>query len=102
MPLYVGPQPKPIHNSPFSFDMHRKSNVLSFSLSLSFNDGIHKAGNPDGESSVMLCVYGTPIRRLYVNQYDHLNNRVSKLYPPRLRKKMLASRALETMDDSSQ
>ena len=32
MPQYVGPQPKPIHNSPFSFDMHRKSNVLSLSV----------------------------------------------------------------------
>jgi len=68
---------------------------------LPLNDGIHKAGNPDGQTSVMLCVYGTPIRRLYVNQYDHLQHRVSKLYPPRLRKKMLASQALETMGNSS-
>ena len=68
---------------------------------LPLNDGIHKAGNPTGKTSVMLSVYGTPIRRLYVNQYDHLQNRVSKLYPPRLRKKMLAARALETMDNSS-
>jgi hypothetical protein len=36
-----------------------------------------------------------------MNQYDHLQNRVSKLYPPRLRKKMLASQALETMVNSS-
>ena len=67
---------------------------------LPLNDGIHKAGNPAGKTSVMLCVYGTPIRRLYVNQYDHLQNRVSKLYPPRLRKKMLATQALETMENS--
>ena len=65
---------------------------------LPLNDGIHRAGNPAGESSVMLSVYGTPIRRLYVNQYDHLQNRVRKLYPPRLGKKMLATQALETMD----
>jgi len=64
---------------------------------LPLNDGIHKAGNPAGQNSVMLCVYGTPIRRLYVNQYDHLQNRVSKLYPPRLRKKVLASQALDSM-----
>jgi predicted metal-dependent enzyme (double-stranded beta helix superfamily) len=67
---------------------------------LPLNDGIHKAGNPDGKTSVMLSVYGTPIRRLYVNQYDDRQNRVTKLYPPRLQKKMLASRALETMDIS--
>jgi predicted metal-dependent enzyme (double-stranded beta helix superfamily) len=67
---------------------------------LPLNDGIHKAGNPDGKTSVMLSVYGTPIRRLYINQYDHLQNSVRKLYPPRLRKKMLATRALETMNES--
>ena len=64
---------------------------------LPLNDGIHRAGNPDGRTSVMLCVYGTPIRRLYVNEYDDRQNRVSKRYPPRLRKKMLAGSALETM-----
>ena len=49
---------------------------------LPLNDGIHRAGNPDGRTSVMLCVYGTPIRRLYVNEYDDRQNRVSKRYPP--------------------
>jgi len=66
---------------------------------LPLNDGIHKAGNPAGQTSVMLSVYGTPVRRLYVNQYDHRQNHVSKLYPPRLRKKMLASQALDSMEN---
>ena len=66
---------------------------------LPLNDGIHRAGNPAGNTSVMFCVYGTPIRRLFVNEYDHIQNRVSKLYPPRLNKKMLASQALETMEN---
>jgi hypothetical protein len=61
------------------------------------NDGIHQAGNPLTDTSVMLSVYGTPIRRLYVNQYDPVQNRVSRLYPPRLRKKRLATQALSTM-----
>jgi len=61
------------------------------------NDGIHQAGNPATDTCVMLSVYGTPIRRLYVNQYDPMRNRVSRLYPPRLRKKRLATQALETM-----
>jgi predicted metal-dependent enzyme (double-stranded beta helix superfamily) len=61
------------------------------------NDGIHQAGNPGTDTCVMLSVYGTPIRRLYVNQYDLLQNRVSRLYPPRLRKKRLATQALETL-----
>ncbi len=66
---------------------------------LPLNDGIHRAGNPAGSTSVMLCVYGTPIRRLFVNEYDHIQNRVNKLYPPRLNKKMLASQALETIEN---
>jgi predicted metal-dependent enzyme (double-stranded beta helix superfamily) len=61
------------------------------------NDGIHQAGNPTSGTCVMFCVYGTPIRRLYVNQYDPTRNSVSRLYPPRLRKKQLAAQALEAM-----
>ena len=64
------------------------------------NDGIHQAGNPVTGTCVMLSIYGTPIRRLYVNQYDHIRNRVSRLYPPRLRKKRLAAQALEIMESN--
>lgn len=68
-------------------------------LVMPLNDGIHQAGNPTANTSVMLSVYGTPVRRLYVNQYDLLQNRVDRLYPPRLRKKMLAARALESVGE---
>ena len=61
------------------------------------NDGIHRAGNPATGTCVMLCVYGTPIRRLYVNEYDHIRNSVRRRYPPRLRKKRLAGQALDCM-----
>jgi predicted metal-dependent enzyme (double-stranded beta helix superfamily) len=61
------------------------------------NDGIHRAGNPATGTCVMLCVYGTPIRRLYVNEYDHIRNSVRRRYPPRLRKKRLAGQALDYM-----
>jgi len=62
------------------------------------NDGNHQAGNPSDAASVMFCVYGTPIRRLYVNVYDPAQNAVSRRYPPRLQKKRLAAKALETME----
>jgi predicted metal-dependent enzyme (double-stranded beta helix superfamily) len=68
------------------------------SVVLPLNDGIHQAGNPATGTCVMLSVYGTPIRRLYVNEYDQMRNRVSRLYPPRMRKKRLAAQALETME----
>jgi predicted metal-dependent enzyme (double-stranded beta helix superfamily) len=61
------------------------------------NDGIHQAGNPAGATCVMLCVYGSPIRRLYVNEYDPVRNTVSRRYPPRLRKKRLAAGALDVI-----
>ena len=64
------------------------------------NDGIHQTGNPADRAGVMLSVYGTPIRRLYINQYDYLQESVKRLYPPRLRKKQLAARALEAIGDS--
>jgi hypothetical protein len=66
---------------------------------LPLNDGIHRAGNPNQQTALMLNVYGTPIRRLYVNQYDILQNSLSKRHPPRLRKKMLATRALDSMEN---
>ena len=65
---------------------------------LPLNDGIHRAGNPTDQTALMLSVYGTPIRRLFINQYDPLQNRVEKRYPPRLRKKMLAAQALEAIN----
>jgi predicted metal-dependent enzyme (double-stranded beta helix superfamily) len=68
------------------------------SVVLPLNDGIHQAGNPATGTCVMLSVYGTPIRRLYVNEYDQMRNKVSRLYPPRMRKKRLAAQALETME----
>jgi len=66
---------------------------------LPLNDGIHRAGNPSQQTALMLNVYGTPIRRLYVNQYDILQNSLSKRHPPRLRKKMLATQALDSMEN---
>jgi predicted metal-dependent enzyme (double-stranded beta helix superfamily) len=65
---------------------------------LPLNEGIHQAGNSGQKTSIMLSVYGTPIRRLYVHQYDISQNTVSKRYPPRLSKKMLATRALDSME----
>jgi len=64
---------------------------------LPLKEGIHQAGNPDQTASIMLSVYGTPIRRLYVNQYDIAQNTVTRRYPPRLRKKRLAALALDSM-----
>ena len=64
---------------------------------LPLNCGIHQVGNPTDETLVVINIYGTPIRRLYINQFDPENNRVKKLFSPRLKKKMLATETLKTM-----
>jgi len=61
------------------------------------NEGIHQVGNPTDKTLIVINVYGTPIRRLYINQFDAENNRVIKLFPSRLKKKMVATETLKTM-----
>lgn len=64
---------------------------------LPLDAGIHKAGNATQEPMVMVSVYGTPIRRLYVNGYDVENNRVYRMYPPRMKKRLLAKQTLDRL-----
>ena len=64
-------------------------------LTRPLNDGIHQTGNPGQGTTIMISVYGSPVRRLYINRFDLKHNKVEKLYPPRIKKKMLASQALD-------
>jgi hypothetical protein len=60
-----------------------------------FDAGIHSTGNSNGSGVVvMLSAYGRPFRRLYIQTFDPEKNRVRRLFPPRIRKKMLAAQAL--------
>ncbi len=70
-------------------------------LTLPLDAGIHQTGNPTAETIIMISVYGPPIRRLYINRFDMANNRVRKIYPQRLKKKILASQALQTLKAES-
>ena len=54
---------------------------------LPLEEGIHRVGNPTDQTIVVINVYGTPLRRLYINRFDIENNRVTKIFPPRLKKK---------------
>jgi predicted metal-dependent enzyme (double-stranded beta helix superfamily) len=64
-------------------------------LTRALNDGIHQTGNSGEGITIMISVYGSPIRRLYINWFDLEHNKVYKLYPPRIKKKMLAAQALK-------
>ncbi len=67
-------------------------------LTRPLNEGIHQTGNPVDGTTVMVSVYGSPIRRLYINCFDYKANKVKKLYPPRIKKKMLAMEALKQLN----
>ena len=66
-------------------------------LTQPLENGIHKTGNPDSGTTIMISVYGTPVRRLHINRYDIEHNRVFKWFPPRIRKKMLITGALKEL-----
>ncbi len=57
--------------------------------------GIHSTGNPLSNGTiVMASVYGKPMRRLYIRRFDPDTRRVTRVYPPKLRKKRAAKEAL--------
>jgi predicted metal-dependent enzyme (double-stranded beta helix superfamily) len=64
-------------------------------LALPLNQGIHQTGNPDSRTSIMVSVYGRPIRQVYIHRFNLENQTVFRLYPPRIKKRMLATRALD-------
>jgi hypothetical protein len=65
---------------------------------LPFDQGIHSTGNPGEGTTLMLSIYGTPLRRLYIQRFNLETGRVQRVFPPRFRKKMLAEQALKAID----
>ena len=63
-------------------------------VNLSLNDGIHKTGNPSDHTSIMVSVYGRPIRRIYINRFDLENNKVYRMYSSQVKKRLLAAESL--------
>ncbi|MCU0540175.1 MAG: cysteine dioxygenase family protein [Desulfobacterales bacterium] len=64
---------------------------------LPFDEGIHRTGNPADGVTLMVSVYGTPLRRLYIQRFNLETGRVRRVFPPRIQKKMLAEQALKAM-----
>ena len=60
----------------------------------SLDAGIHQTGNASDQPNVMISVYGSPIRRLFVRIFDPDTGRIWKRFPPKIRKRRLAKQAL--------
>jgi len=60
----------------------------------SLDAGIHQTGNASDQPNVMISVYGSPIRRLFVRIFDPETGRIWKRFPPKIRKRRLAKQAL--------
>jgi len=56
--------------------------------------GIHQTGNSSDQPNVMISVYGSPIRRLFIRTFDPDTGRIWKRFPPKLRRRRLAKQAL--------
>ncbi len=61
-------------------------------------EGIHRTGSPGPGATLMVSVYGTPQRRLYLQFYDPEGGPPRRVYPPRLKRKRLAARMLAEWD----
>lgn len=64
-------------------------------LTMPLNEGIHQTGSSHGDPVIMVSVYGSPVRRLYVNGFKVDKNRVFRMYAPKIKKKLLARKTLE-------
>lgn len=68
-------------------------------VALPLNMGIHQTGNPGSQTSIMISVYGRPSRQIYIHGFDLENKTVFRMYPPRIKKRLLATQALHIMDN---
>jgi len=63
---------------------------------LPLNAGIHRTGNPSGETIVQVSLYGRPtVKRDFINGFDPENGRVYPIYGPKTKKRKLAEEALK-------
>jgi len=60
----------------------------------SLDAGIHQTGNDSDQPNVMISVYGSPIRRLFIRIFDAETGRIWKRFPAKIRRRRLAKQAL--------
>ncbi len=66
---------------------------------LPLDAGIHRTGNPGDNAAIQLSVYGQKLTgRDHVNTFDLNTGRISPLYPPPVKKRLLAEKVLAFME----
>ena len=60
----------------------------------SLDAGIHQTGNDSDQPNVMISVYGSPVRRLFIRIFDAETGRIWKRFPVKIRRRRLAKQAL--------
>jgi predicted metal-dependent enzyme (double-stranded beta helix superfamily) len=69
-------------------------------FTLPLDEGIHKVGNGLAETMISLSVYGRPLPKGYINEFDAASNRVHRIFSPQVKKKLLAIHALRALGGS--
>jgi predicted metal-dependent enzyme (double-stranded beta helix superfamily) len=62
------------------------------------NRGIHQTGNPTDKTITTIHLYGNPVGRNYINNFDLETGRITRMYAPKSKKRMLASEALNNLE----
>ena len=64
---------------------------------LPLDKGLHQLSAANGKTSVTVHVYGSPVRKGYIQVYDLHYNKIRKIYPPTTYKRILALQALDSL-----
>ncbi len=63
------------------------------------NEGIHQMGAMGDKAAITIHVYGSPIRKGYIQNFNPHNQSVHRVYAPQLYKQALAIRALGSIQE---
>ena len=76
---------------------HRIHSAGEVTVTRPLASGIHQTGNPGSDPNMMITVYGRPVRRLYIQEYDPATRQIYRRYPPRILKRRLAAAVLNAL-----
>ena len=66
-------------------------------FTLPLDKGVHQLSAASGNTSITVHVYGSPVRKGYIQVYDLDYNKIRRIYPPTIYKRVLALRAMGSM-----